>query len=111
MVQELHTSLQNVITPQKIPNAEQYQRLVELRQKLNLYVQALHEIRPELDYSVFEAISRATRHSKLACIPTGVQPTALTPANQRKWHDVFQRLSKAWHIVVEGHSFSRFHSA
>lgn len=106
VIQELSKSLEYVLKPKIRVTQEDYNRLTHLRQKLNDYVCALHEVRAQTSITVFEAMSRVAAYPELTQFSIDVEAFGgVTPQKFIEGNDLVRQLISVWPIAEEQEEF------
>ena len=102
VVAELKRSLDETIIPRKLPSAHEFDMMVEYREVLNGYVEALHDTRPYLQRSVYEVLSIISGLERVPFVPVGLTELGtLTPQKMRELEELVSQLSKVWQVIEE----------
>lgn len=106
VIAELERSLNEYLSPKRQPSESDFARLRLLREQLNQYVLALHEIREPLGKSAFEVLSRLASLEGVPAFSLQFdEPDMLTPTRVQRDEELVQRLVPAWKVVEEGTDF------
>ena len=102
VVAELKRSLDENLVPRKLPSNHEFDRLLEYREALNGYVAAIHQKRPYLQRSAYEALSIICSLERVPFIAVGLgELSTLTPQKMRELEELVSHLSKVWAVVEE----------
>ena len=105
VVAELKRCLDEALVPQRLPTSAEFEKLKELRQQLNDYVLALHEVREPLGESVREALGRLAELDDVPLVPSRLTASDLLPPRLRAWEELIKRLGTVWPVIEEGADF------
>lgn len=106
VVAELKLALDSRLKPNQIPAPADFEKLKRTRQRLNDYVDALHETRFPLGESARVVLEKLALLHKTPLVKfeyLGIEH--LNPAKLDEWEQLIYRLQKVWHVVVEGKEF------
>jgi very-short-patch-repair endonuclease len=107
VISKLYESLEYMLKPRTIPSKEDAERLIGLRQRLNSYVEAIHEPRKEIGCSAFESMSMASKFPFLEPVPIQVATlNNLGPNKYLQWSELVRQLIPLWCIAEEKDQFS-----
>jgi len=85
VVAELKRSLDENLVPRKLPTAHEFEKITAYREELNGYVKALHENRPYLQRSAYEALSLIAGLERVPFVPVGLSEIGtLTPQKMQE---------------------------
>ncbi len=102
VVAELKRSLDEHLVPRKLPSAHEFETMKAYRDNLNGYVAALHEKRPYLQKSAYEALSIIASLERVPYVAVGLTGlNTLTPQKISELEGLSSELSKVWHVVEE----------
>ncbi len=106
VISELHKCLEYMLKPRVIPSQEDFQRLSDVREKLNDYATAIHEKCSATGCSAFEGISRSLQNPSLPAFSLGVDRLDhLGPEHYRQWSDLIRQLFAVWSVAEEMDQF------
>lgn len=106
VIKELNRSLEERIVPKKSISEIEFQRLLQLRDKLNNYVTALHKIREPLGISVFNALSKLVSLRNVQFVSVNIPNIdALTPGRIVEFEELVAQLKNVWGVAEEGKNF------
>lgn len=102
VVSELKRSLDEHLVPRTLPSADEFGKMIQLREKLNDYVMSLHERRLPLGKSAYEILGQLSTLERASFIPTGLSnPRALDPEKMHKLEEAMNALKNVWQVVEE----------
>ncbi len=102
VVAELKRSLEEHLVPRKLPSIHEFQKMMQYRESLNGYVNALHERRPYLQKSAYEVLSLISGLERVPFVQVGlVGVEGLTPQKMHELEEMVSQLSKVWIVVEE----------
>jgi len=114
VIQELARCYHEKQTPPAQPRGADFARLQDRRDRLNRYVQAVHQLREPMRRSVWDALAELPRWQDLPMLPLGLQATRtlsdtttkltfaeFAPAHLDELKQLLQRLQHHWHIRSE----------
>lgn len=104
VINELKRCLDESIEVKDKISEEDFEKLKNLRQKLNDYVLALHMIRKPLNKSVYEVISNVI-NLDVPLINFEVDTKELKPETLSKWEALIAQLALNWKVVEDGENF------
>ncbi|MBI3946754.1 MAG: DUF3320 domain-containing protein [Armatimonadetes bacterium] len=106
VIAELERSLNEYPSPKRLPSGSDFERLRLLREQLNRYVLALHEVREPLGKSVFEVLGQLASLEDAPSLSLRMDDHGvLTPARTQRAEELVQRLVPVWGVVEEGAAF------
>jgi RecA/RadA recombinase len=71
VVAELKRCLDEQLIPRRLPSSHEFEKMTELKEKLNDYVVSLHQKRPPLDKSAYEVLGQISSLERIPFIPWG----------------------------------------
>jgi hypothetical protein len=102
VVAELKRSLDEHLVPRKLPSMHEFETIKAYRDNLNGYVTALHEKRPFMQKSAYEALSIIASLERVPYVAVGLTGlSALTPQKISELEGLTSELSKVWQVVEE----------
>jgi very-short-patch-repair endonuclease len=102
VVAELKRSLDERLVPRKLPSAHEFETMKAYRDNLNGYVTALHEKRPYLQKSAYEALSIIASLERVPYVAVGLTGlSTLAPQKIAELEGLTSELSKVWQVVEE----------
>jgi very-short-patch-repair endonuclease/DNA polymerase III delta prime subunit len=102
VVAELKRSLDEHLVPRKLPSAHEFETMKTYRDSLNGYVTALHEKRPFMQTSAYNALSIIASLERVAYVTVGLTDlSTLTPQKISELEGLTSELSKVWQVVEE----------
>jgi hypothetical protein len=102
VVAELKRCLDEQHVPRRLPSSHEFEKMTELKEKLNDYVISLHQKRPPLDKSAYEILGQISSLESVPFIPVGLQePRNLTPQKIHELEELMSQLKNVWQAVQE----------
>ncbi|MGB9841524.1 MAG: DUF3320 domain-containing protein [Candidatus Bathyarchaeales archaeon] len=102
VVAELKRCLDEQLVPRKLPLEHEFKKMIELREKLNNYVVALHQKRAPLEKSAYEILGELSRLECTPFIPVELPNIeSLTPQELNELEDLMRQLKTVWQAVEE----------
>ncbi|WP_405103026.1 DUF3320 domain-containing protein [Micromonospora sp. NBC_01412] len=102
----LAQALDNVPLPPPGMDTISRKVLVERREQLNAYADAMNKIREPLGYSLHDVLGLIADLDHIPAAPTpDLPPVSLTPEGLNAIRDAAQRAARAWRPASQGHSF------
>ena len=102
VVAELVRCLKEQLVPQRLPLASDFEKLNELQEALNGYVQSLHKKHPTLQMSPYEVLSTLSSLEPTPSIPVELPKIAgLSPQKMRELENLMNHLCSVWQVVEE----------
>ena len=102
VVAELKRCLDEQLVPRRLPSSHEFEKMTELREKLNEYIVSLHQKRPPLDKSAYEVLGQISSLERVPFIPVGLKnPRSLTPQNLHELEELMSQLENVWQVVEE----------
>ncbi|MDR2203042.1 MAG: DUF4011 domain-containing protein [Nitrososphaerota archaeon] len=102
VVAELKRSLDETLVPCKLPSAHEFETMKAYRDSLNGYVTALHEKRPYMQKSAYDALSIIAGLERVPYVAVGLTDVStLTPQKLSELEGLTSELSKVWQVVDE----------
>ncbi|MFZ5898011.1 MAG: DUF3320 domain-containing protein [Bacillota bacterium] len=109
VVAELKRCLDEILVPKNLPSKNDFERLTRLRDRLNDYVLALHEVREPLGLSAYDVLCRLTQLHETPLVPLESADVKLVNFSQLEtWQDLMRSLATVWGVVDEGRDFPWF---
>ena len=106
VVKELNRSLEELVVPKKSISNIEFQRLLQLREKLNNYVVALHRIREPLGESVFKVLGNLVSLKGVPFVQVDIPNLdGLTPGRTLEFEELVLRMKNVWRVAEEGKNF------
>lgn len=106
VVAELKSCLEERPVPQRSLSALEFEKLRQLKEKLNNYVIALHQVRSPLERSVYDALSLLAKLDAVPLVSMELpEPTNLTPTQLQELEEMTRRLGTVWPVIQEGEDF------
>jgi very-short-patch-repair endonuclease len=106
VIKELNRSLEELVVPKKLISKIEFQRLLQLREKLNNYVIALHRIREPLGESVFNVLGKLVGIKSVPFVPVGIRNIdGLTLGRILELEELVLQLKNVWRVAIEGKNF------
>ena len=100
VVAELKHCLDEQLKPRRLPSKDAFERMTQLRTKLNEYVISLHEKRSPLDKSAYEALGALSTLEKIPYLPVRLSnPRELTSQQILELEEITTRLANVWEVV------------
>jgi hypothetical protein len=102
VVAELVRCLNEQLVPRKLPSANEFEKLNELKSKLNGYVASLHKKQPNLQVSAYEVLGELASLEHVPSVPVGLANVgSLTAQRMRELENLMSQLSGVWQAVEE----------
>ncbi len=102
VVAELKRSLEEHLVPRKLPSIHEFQKMMQYRESLNGYVNALHEKRPYLQKSAYDVLSLISSLENVPYVQVGLAGVdGLTPQKMHELEEMVSQLSKVWMVAEE----------
>lgn len=102
VVAELKRCLDEQHVPRRLPSSHEFEKMTELKEKLNDYVISLHQKRPPLDKSAYEILGQMSSLESVPFIPVGLkEPRSLTPRKIHELEELMSQLKNVWQAVQE----------
>lgn len=105
VLEVLSDAAANECKPDRVPSEEEYQRLSDLRQSLNEYVEALHKKRESTGCSAYESMEKVAENIRGPLLPVNVNPQSLTVSFYESCEMSVKGLAQLWPIAVAGADF------
>jgi very-short-patch-repair endonuclease len=106
VITELKRSLDECIKPKQLPAAAEFHKLSELRDHLNRYVAAVHEVREPLGESVRGVLGKLAALDTVPYVPIHPpDPKQLTMTQVQRWEELIRRIEPVWSVAQEGDDF------
>jgi len=106
IIAELNRSLNEWTVPKRSMSVIEFEKLTQLRDKLNDYVNALHEKRSPLEMSAYEVLSQIAILEEAPSYVAGLPvPRKLTPQRIQRTEDLIYQLKTVWQVIEEGEDF------
>ncbi|WP_319462731.1 DUF3320 domain-containing protein [Micromonospora sp. RTP1Z1] len=102
----LAQALDNVPVPPPGMGTISRKVLIERREQLNAYAEAMNKIREPLGYSLHDVLGLIANLDHIPAAPTpDLPPVGLTPEGLNAIRDASQRAARAWRPASQGHSY------
>ena len=102
VVAELYRCLNEQLVPRMLPSPHEFEKLKELRNRLNDYVFTLHQKQPLLQTSAHEVLGELSSLERVPSVPVGLAKIGLlTPQRMRELEDLMNWLTGIWQVVEE----------
>jgi hypothetical protein len=106
VVTELKRCLEEHHIPQKSLSALDFEKLVQLREKLNDYVLSLHRVRSPLERSAYDVLGMLAKLDSVPLVSIDLpEPNSLAPRRVQDLYELVLRLRTVWQVVQEGVDF------
>jgi very-short-patch-repair endonuclease len=100
VVKELARCLRESQRPRMSSTGRQLEKLTRVREKLNAYVQALHETRLPMETSAYHVLGELARLEEVPCLElSSLDPGAFSYTLLDSASDLAHELAGVWHIV------------
>jgi len=102
VVAELKRCLDEQLVPRRLPSSHEFEKMTELKEKLNDYIISLHQKRPPLDKSAYEILGQISSLERIPFIAVGLKdPSSLTPQKIHELEELMSQLKNVWQAVEE----------
>jgi len=102
VVAELNRCLDEDLRPRRLPSETEFNQMVQLRERLNNYVAALHRRRPPLGKSAYEVLGQLAALEQVPLIPVRLQnPRELDLQRMQMMEELMLKLRIVWQVVEE----------
>ena len=102
VVAELKRCLDEQLIPRRLPSSHEFEKMTELKERLNGYIVSLHQKRPPLDKSAYEVLGQISSLERIPFIPVGLtNPRSLTPQKIHELEELMSQLRNVWQVVEE----------
>ncbi|MBW3019385.1 hypothetical protein KY329_04345, partial [Candidatus Woesearchaeota archaeon] len=102
VVAELKRSLDEQLIPGKIPSAHDFEKMKQLRERLNEYVIALHIKQSLLQKSAYEILGELITLQHIPFVQVELEnPGSLTPQRMQELEELMVNLTNVWQVVEE----------
>ena len=102
VVAEIKRCLDEQLIPRRLPSSHEFEKMTDLKEKLNDYIVSLHQKRPPLDKSAYEILGQLSSLERVPFISAGLtNPRSLTPQKLHELEELMSQLKNVWQVVED----------